>query len=109
MFQACTSQTWTKCGSSFVIQSASCAISKNLSSSCRSVARIHSALEISPRKPPSATVVNASTGGRVLQRLHARQAEPIAVAVQRLLHKSSAGQQHGGEQEQERLLEFAAH
>src|SRR6516162_3308874 len=63
MFQACTSQTWTKLGSSFVIQSANCAISKNLSSSCKSVARIQSAFEISPRNPPSATVVNARTGG----------------------------------------------
>src|SRR6266568_8149652 len=63
MFQACTSQTWTKWGSSTVIQFANCAISKYLSSSCRSLARIHRALEMSPRKPPSATVVNASTGG----------------------------------------------
>src|SRR4051812_34345213 len=63
MFQDCTNQTCTKCGSSLVIQSASWAISKNLSSSCKSLARIQSALEISPRNPPSATVVNAKTGG----------------------------------------------
>src|SRR6266705_42747 len=63
MFQAWTNQTWTKWGSSLVIQSANCAISKNLSSSCRSLARIQRALEINPRKPPSATVVKASTGG----------------------------------------------
>src|SRR5258705_11252587 len=63
MFQACTSQTWTKCGSSLVIQSANCAISKNLSSSCKSLARIQSALEINPRNPPRATVTNASIGG----------------------------------------------
>src|SRR6266581_3404869 len=63
MFQACTSQTWTKCGSSLVIQSANWAISKNLSSSCKSLARIQRALEIRPRKPPSATVVKARTGG----------------------------------------------
>src|SRR6185295_8824714 len=63
MFQACTSQTWVKCGSSLVIQSASCTISKYFPSSCRSLARIHNAFEINPRNPPSATVVNASTGG----------------------------------------------
>src|SRR6202030_3046792 len=63
MFQACTSQTCTKLGSSLVIQSANCAISKNLSSSCRSLARIQRALEIRPRNPPRATVVKASTGG----------------------------------------------
>src|SRR5438105_5983158 len=63
MFQACTSQTWTKCGSSLVIQSANWAISKNLSSSCKSLARIQRALEINPRKPPRATVVKARTGG----------------------------------------------
>src|SRR6266571_5215486 len=63
MFHACTSQTWTKCGSSLVIQSANWAISKNLSSSCKSLARIQSALEIKPRKPPNATVVKARTGG----------------------------------------------
>src|SRR6266404_2448108 len=63
MFQAWTSQTWTKCGSSLVIQSANWAISKNLSSSCKSLARIQRALEIKPRKPPRATVVKASTGG----------------------------------------------
>src|SRR5580765_1444367 len=63
MFHAWKTQTCGKCGSSFVIQSASCIISKNLSSSCKSLARIHSRLEIKPRKPLSATVVNASTGG----------------------------------------------
>src|ERR1017187_3646786 len=63
MFHAWKTQTCGKCGSSLVIQSASCIISKNLSSSCKSLARIHSRLEIKPRKPPSATVVNASTGG----------------------------------------------
>src|ERR1043166_3750084 len=63
MFQAWTSQTCTKGGSSLVIQSASCGISKNLSSSCKSLARIQSALEIKPRRPPNATVVKASTGG----------------------------------------------
>src|SRR5579859_414087 len=63
MFQLCTSQTWTKCGSSLVIQSASCAISKYLSLSCRSLARIQRMLEIKPRNPPRATVVNAKTGG----------------------------------------------
>src|ERR1051325_6367522 len=63
MFHAWCTQTCAKCGSSFVIQSASCAASKNLSWSCRSLARIHSMLEINPRKPPSAIVVNASIGG----------------------------------------------
>src|SRR5487761_2141539 len=63
MFHAWNSQTWVKLGSSSVIQVASCAASKNLSSCCRSFARIQRALAINPRKPPSATVVNASTGG----------------------------------------------
>src|ERR1017187_1673197 len=63
MFQAWNSQTCAKVGSSFVIQSASCAASKNLSSCCKSLARIQRKLEIKPRKPPSATVVNASIGG----------------------------------------------
>src|SRR2546423_10797859 len=66
MFHAWTSQTCTKCGSSLVIQSASWAISKNLSSSCRSLARIHRKFEIRPRNPPSATVVKARTGGAFL-------------------------------------------
>ena len=63
MFQACMVQTWVKCGSRSVIQSASCTISKNFSSSCKSLARIQSPLAIKPRKPPRATVVKASIGG----------------------------------------------
>src|SRR5262245_35311801 len=63
MFQAWCTQTCAKCGSSLVIQSASCVISANLSSSCKLLARIQRKLEINPRKPPSATVVNASIGG----------------------------------------------
>ena len=86
MFQALDEPDGGEWGSSFVIQSASRTISKNLSSSCKSVARIQSALEIRPRKPPSATVVKASTGG-AFQRLHPRQAEALAVAVERLLHQ----------------------
>src|SRR6266542_3938428 len=63
MFQSWTTQTCTNVGSSFVIQSESCTCSKNLSSCCRSLARIQSALAMRPRNPPSATVVKASTGG----------------------------------------------
>src|SRR5882724_731074 len=66
MFQAWLAHTWLKLGSSLVIQSASWTISKYLPSSCRSLMRIHSALEISPRNPPSATVVKASIGGAPL-------------------------------------------
>src|SRR5438477_331097 len=63
MFQACTIQTCVRLGSIFVIQSANCTISKYLPSCCKSCMRIQSALAISPRKPPKATVVNARTGG----------------------------------------------
>src|SRR5664280_2915492 len=66
MFQASYDQTCAKCGSKSVIQSDSCTISKNLSSCCKSVARIQRKLEINPRKPPNATVVNASNGGALL-------------------------------------------
>src|SRR6266496_3061924 len=68
MSHACTTQTVVKCGCSLVIQSASWTFSKNLSSSCNSMARTQSALAINPRNPPSATVVNTSTGGAVLPR-----------------------------------------
>src|SRR5437762_770910 len=63
MFQACTVQTWVKVGSIFVIQSANWTISKYFPSCWSSLARIQRAFAINPRKPPSATVVNASTGG----------------------------------------------
>ena len=64
MFHAVTRQTWSACGCSLVIQSPSCAISKNLPSSCICIARTQRTLAINPRKPPSTTVVKASVGGR---------------------------------------------
>jgi hypothetical protein len=86
MFQACTVQTWVKWGSSAVIQSANCTISKYLSSFCRSLARIQSALAIRPRKPPSATVVKASSGGAFFNGGRARQAKLAALQVEPVLH-----------------------
>ena len=81
MFQACTSQTWTKCGSSLVIQSASWAISKYLSSSCRSLARIQSDVGDQPAKAAQRDGGKSQDRRRVFQRLDPGEAQRVAIAV----------------------------
>ncbi len=107
MFHAWMTQTWAKCGSSFVIQSASCAISKNLSSSCKSLARIQSTLTIKPAEAAQRHGRERQHRRRVFQRLHARQAQPVAVAIQSLLHRADTRQQHRGQQQQKDLFQTA--
>ncbi len=66
MSHAWTIQTVLLCGCSLVIQSANWTFSKYLSWSCNSIARIQRALAISPRNPPSTTVVRDRMGGAFL-------------------------------------------
>ncbi|OQB89054.1 MAG: hypothetical protein BWX84_02601 [Verrucomicrobia bacterium ADurb.Bin118] len=48
-------------------------------------------------------------GRRVFQRRHPRQSQPVAVLVQRALHRHQTGQQSGGQQEQHTFFQARIH
>ena len=92
-----------------MIQSASCAASKNLSSCLQIVGANPEKIGNQPAKTAQRDRRERQHRRRVFQHRRARQAELLAVAVQRLLHPAGTEEQRRRQQQQEDFFGAGVH